>query len=115
MHIKKLAVGAVALVLAASVFVGCGGDGNGGAPGTKTGVANIAMEFDDDAKKFFPYQQKCPVDGGTIKQEFHADVNGKRVYFDKQECVDKFKQNQDEYLPELRKQMESYMRGGSPK
>ena len=103
-----VAVGIVALLAAG--FVGCGGDS-----GPQTSGPPIADSFDDGAPKLLPMQEECPVCGSTpIKQEFYVDRRSGRVYFNKQECVDKFKQNPDQYMKKIHEQERQMFPGAPP-
>ena len=109
---KKL----LAVILLASclclVLPACdGGSGGGNGGGTSTELdesgipkdAVIASKFDDGVEALRPQQSLCFICGqGPLKAEYHADVDTdggqRRIYFDKQECVDKFEQNPDRYM-----------------
>jgi len=97
---------AVALCLAAAcgfVFAGCGGGGAG--PQDRP---NQARQIEDGADKYDPMQVSCPVcDTQSISGDYYADVDGKRIYFDKQECEDKFKENPQQYLQDFQTYKES--------
>ena len=78
-----------------AVMVGCE-DSGPGADGASVPV--MAWTIEDGADKYAPQQDKCPVCGGRpIKAEFYTEIDGKRLYFDKQECVQKYEENPDEY------------------
>lgn len=97
----KIASIAVVFMLALTfvVFQGCGQQGSSGG-GDNT--ADRAMYIQDGAEKYFAHQASCPVCGGRpLRSDLHVDVNGKRVYFDKSECVDKFKNDRATYLEKL--------------
>ena len=88
-----LALAGIALILNAC------GEGEAGVS-TETRARYIL----DGTPKLFRDQEKCPVCGGSpLHVDHHADVNGKRVYFDSEECVQKFKENQAEYVAKLKK------------
>ena len=79
-----------------AAIVGCGDSEPEGMG--EAGVPVMAWTIEDGAEKYAPQQDKCPVCGGRpIAEEFHTEVDGKRLYFDKQECVTKYEQNPDEY------------------
>lgn len=46
-------------------------------------------------------QTKCPVMGGTVNQDIHADYNGKRIYFCCQACPGEFKKDPDKHMKKL--------------
>lgn len=48
-------------------------------------------------------QTRCPVEGGVIKTNLFADVDGKRVYFCCKGCPEKFAANPAPYLEKLQK------------
>lgn len=88
----------LSLVLALTCLwlVGCGGGGAGG--GDK--VEGVAFLLEDGATKYFKHQAWCPVcNGQGLHENYYADVDNRRIYFDKEECMKKFKNNQSEYLP----------------
>jgi len=106
------------LVLAAVLclgVMGCGGEqqsssakktkpGAGGGPPDVTTAADLAQE--QDAQPINPMQMNCIVCGERpLKGDLHADVTvgnqRGRLYFDKQECLDEFEQNQQKYLDRL--------------
>ena len=99
---KKLLMTLVIGALLSVGFVGCGDEGGGDAQASG-GKTVVARRIQDGAKKFNQFQLRCPVcKGKPIKGEFHYDLEeGRqqgRVYFDKKECVEKFKQNPSKYL-----------------
>lgn len=101
---KKRVGAAVMLVLiaglGAALFSGCGGVGNEG-----RGEQVFASEIEDGAEKYDRSQYNCPVcEGQPIVGDYYAEVDGKRIYFDKKECETKFKENPDRYVGD----MESY-------
>ena len=88
---------AVLAVFLGGVIVGCGGNdytpGEGGEP------VGMAGEIDDGVQNYNDNQSQCPVCGEMgLRPNFYAEVDGKRVYFDKKECMEKFKQNTSKYL-----------------
>lgn len=109
---KKLFLVLVLVGLVCLSLPACDGGGGGGGGGgesaelDESGIpkdAVIASKFDDGVDALRPQQSMCFICGqGPLKAEYHADVdvNGekRRVYFDKQECADKFEQNPDRYL-----------------
>ncbi len=97
---KLLAILAVAVLICGGM-VGCGeqsgGNGDGG------GKTVVARRIQDGAKKLDQFQVTCPVcNGKPIKKDLYHDVEEGprqgRVYFDKEECLKKFKENPSEYL-----------------
>lgn len=75
---------------------GCTGE-NG--PATSGAPPRAAGTIDDGAPKFFVGQIECPVCGGVpIKAGHHVEVDGERLYFDRAECVDKFRENRRKYI-----------------
>lgn len=91
---RMKAVAGLMMVLGLCVAAGCGG-GGGGAQQSPT----QAREIQDGAEKYDPPQVSCPVCGSKpISGDYHAEVEGKRIYFDKKECEKKFKQNSEKYL-----------------
>lgn len=46
-------------------------------------------------------QALCPVLGGKINKNLHADYQGERVYFCCPGCVDVFNKNPEQYLKKL--------------
>ena len=91
---KAMMAGAGVLVLAVLLGAAAGcGDSSG------TRGSRAAKTFEDGAEKYDPMQMRCPVCNGTpLKPGLHAEADGKRLYFDKKECVKKFKQNSGKYL-----------------
>ena len=101
MKMTKIYGGVIAVLVAALMGItvaGCGGSGSGSGSGG-AGIIREAASIQDGAEKFDKMQTECPVDGGTpIKGDYYAEVNGKRIYFDSQECMNKFKENKQKYL-----------------
>ena len=98
---------AIAAVVAAALAFACVGCGESAYEDTGSGI-QFAATIEDGADKYNPNQNRCPVCGEQpIKGEFYADTEQGRVYFDKQECADKFKDDPQKYL----KQMQQKMRG----
>jgi len=86
----------VAVVFSAGI-AGCGSRSGG------TGGSRAAKTFEDGADKYDPMQMRCPVcDSQPLNADYYADVDGKRIYFDKQECMEKFKQNTEQYLKKFK-------------
>jgi len=79
-----------------AVFAGCG-PGNDG-----RGDQIFASEIQDGAEKYDRSQYACPVcEGQPISGEYYAEVDGKRIYFDQQSCMEQFKENPDQYLGDM--------------
>ncbi len=64
----------------------------------KMAAENIVPETLPKATKAGKAQTTCPVMGGAINQEIHADHKGKRVYFCCDMCVGTFKKDPEHYL-----------------
>ena len=100
-----LAVGA-ALSLAVA---GCGQGGGG--EGESQDIIS-ALQIQDGSTPYNERQFTCPVCGGKpISPDYYADVNGKRIYFDKEECAEKFKQDPETHLKQYRQEMMKSMGG----
>lgn len=85
-------------------FTACGKQGDTqGNPNPK--FHGPARAIDDGAKKYDPLQGNCPVcNKGPINPDFYHDVEGGgRIYFDREECMKKFKENPQEYLKDYQK------------
>ena len=92
---KKLALICAALGVFALLATGC----SGRSADKDESTNRPAIEIQDGAQKYDSFQFNCPVCGEPgIKGEFYADVNGKRIYFDKKECAEKFKGDSEKYL-----------------
>ena len=105
---KKAFFGLALLVVLCVGFVGC----NGGGSQEEAEEVPTAWQFHTDQPKAFEGQRTCPVCGGQpIKEEFYADTDAGRVYFDKQACVEEFKGNEDQYLQKLRQGAAGQMGG----
>ena len=87
-----LLVGAIG-IMAVSCGSGSSDDDSG------KGIVREAASIQDGAEKYDNMQMECPVCGGKpIKGEFYADVDGKRIYFDKESCMNDFKQDPQTHL-----------------
>lgn len=92
--LRQTLVLGIALVFGFGLVTGCG---------SKSSQRDDlrANDIDDGAEKYSSMQNKCPVCGGKpISADIHSNVNGKRVYFDKKECKEKFDANSEKYLKE---------------
>ena len=47
-------------------------------------------------------QKTCPICKGQINKSLHVDYHGKRVYFGCAGCPEKFMQNPDKYMAEMK-------------
>ncbi len=98
---KKLVAGCVIICVLSFLVVGC--------DAKDTGQKDIisAMQIDDGAEKYRQMQFRCPVCGQKgIKPEYHASVDGKRIYFDRRKCMEKFKKNPGKYLEKYKKMLQ---------
>jgi len=100
---RTMKVGLIAVLgvlICGALMSGCGGDPTGGRTGDQ--VETRARYITDGAPKYNPDQKQCPVCGAPdLHADQYVDVEGKRIYFDKKECVDEFQNNQSQYLPNL--------------
>ena len=88
----------VTLALLSLSFVGCGQEA---ADSGSSDMPTMAYNFRDGAPKFYDEQKTCPVCGGEpIKEGIYATYQGKRVYFDKEECATKFEESPEQYINE---------------
>ena len=98
MIMTRLLVVTVILTVVLGGFAGCDGDDGVGMSGRPPRAAGT---IEDGKQKFFVGQIECPVCGGQpIKAEHHAQVDGRRLYFDRAECADKFESERQRYLRE---------------
>lgn len=105
---KRILLVCVVAVLALGAYASCQKQSGSGDGGKVT-----AAQLQGDVEPYFLYQHQCPVCGGEpIKQQFKADIDGKRVYFDKQECVQKWKNNTSKYKKKLDQHATDTMTGG---
>jgi len=95
---KRLILGILCVGLVAFVAAGCEKSGSD-SDGQTQPQGRPAMSFQDGAKNYDDMQFVCPVCGKEgLKQELHVDTDQGRVYFDKQECMEEFKGNEQKYL-----------------
>jgi len=91
---KVFVLSVLCAVLIMPMLCGCGGPGNEG-----RGDQVFASEIQDGAEKYDRSQYNCPVcQGQPIVADYYAEVDGKRIYFDSEECEQKFKENPEEYV-----------------
>jgi hypothetical protein len=87
------------IALACFASFGCGGGGGGTEP-------TRAMDIEDGSEKYFPRQYRCPVCGNVgLSKDQYVDIDGKRLYFDRAQCIDDFEQDRQKYLKRLQNQM----------
>lgn len=107
---RKFLVGVAVAVLLCVGLMGC--EPESGVEAKQEAPPNAAS-FKDDQRAFYDMQMECPVCGGQpIKQEFNVDTNEGRVYFDKQECQDKFEQDQQKHMKAYKEKINKMMMGG---
>jgi len=102
---RAVMAGLLVLALCVLTVAGCGQDGSSGASGKKRLRKYIAAKnIEDGAEKYDRVQSRCPVcDAQGVTAEHYVDVDGKRVYFDKKECKEKWEENQAKYLKKMKK------------
>lgn len=94
---RVVAVCSVAMGLLTMALMGCGDQETAGT--ASPGKPTMAYEFRDDVPAYFDEQRACPVCGGEpIKKDINAEYQGKRIYFDKEECANQFKENPQEHI-----------------
>jgi len=91
----------VAAGLALSLVSGCSGESGDPEDGE---TYTQARYIQDEATPLNKFQSKCPVCGAPIDPEVHTSSKQKRVYFDSEECVKEWKNNQGEYMEKLQEQ-----------
>ena len=95
----------VILVLSALSLAGCE-DSAGGLGGDE--VEPVAFLIEDGATKYYKHQAWCPVcDKRPLHQSHYVDVEGKRIYFNSEECVKEFENDQSTYLSKFKEQIET--------
>lgn len=105
---KKLLCVAIIAMLCAG-FVGCQKQGSSSSV-QQSDLPAMAGNFQDDHHAYWGGQKTCPVCGQEpIKPKFHADADQGRIYFDKKECVQKFKENSEKYIKKLKDQLKKSM------
>lgn len=98
-----LVVCCTVIVAGGAALLGCGG---GGAT-TGDEVEAMAKMLEDGAPNYYDNQAWCPVCGsGGLNRNYYVDVDGERIYFDKEECQKQFENNQDELLERFDQQVE---------
>ena len=96
--------GLVTLALCVGMVAGCGQDGRSSGAEKAPPLYLRAADIKDGAPKYFPEQGQCPVcPTSELREKIYVDVDGKRIYFDSEECRKKFKQNRSKYLQKLDK------------
>ena len=109
---KRLILAFLCAGLVAFAVTGCkdgGSQGDGAEP-----EGRPAISFQDGAKNYDDYQFICPVCGKEgLKQELHVDTEQGRVYFDKKECMETFKEDQEKYLQQYEQMKRQPSGGGS--
>lgn len=92
MRVAFIVFGVAGLLLGATL--GCDGNSSASKPKIKAGWS--------PTPRYDQYQTTCPVCGNGIKEEHYVDVEtgegSKRLYFDSEECVEKFKEDREKYL-----------------
>ena len=94
----------LALVLVGAIgFMGAGcGNGSSG-DDSGAGIIREAASIQDGAEKYDNMQTECPVCGGTpISGDYYAQVDGKRIYFDKESCMSDFKADSQKYMKDYK-------------
>ncbi len=106
--VSRMAIIALFALAVCFTFAGCGEDESGATASTQG--PPVADTLEEDAFAFWGGQKECPVCGGTpIKAEHHVNVEAGRIYFDKAECVEEFKNNKQKYLSELSQKVKRMM------
>ena len=62
----------------------------------------FSMFFFAAGSAFAAEQTTCPVMGGTINKELHADYKGERVYFCCMACLSKFAKDPEKYINKMK-------------
>lgn len=105
-RMKRIVVIVALTGLVAGFAAGCGGSGSDMASGEPEGRPAIALE--PDQNHYYDYQFRCPVCGKEgLKAEFHAETDQGRIYFDRQECMQTFKQDAQKYLKQYQQMKRS--------
>lgn len=105
MHMRDWSIrfSTLALIVTAVVMglAGCGGGGSESGSDTSVAGKVVAGKIDDGATALLSTQIKCPVCGEPIKKEVHTKPEENRVYFDKQECLERYRENTEKYGKKL--------------
>lgn len=105
---KKLILACAVLGLLCVFLTACGKQEQ-----TGSDRAVEAMMLHPGTPKYFEMQTTCPVcDGIPISEDYYVDIDGRRLYFDKAECKQKFEGNQEQYLKEYKEKANKAMMGG---
>jgi len=100
----------VLAIVTCGVFAGCGGDSAEPPRKQAKQIQKPAPPYDTD-------QVVCPVCGRGIDKDYHADVRTpkgrRRFYFDKPECIEKFKRHPSKYWLRYDNRFMSLQAGGS--
>lgn len=99
---------AVVAVLSGVLVAGCGGEGGG----EKSKSRLVAGGISDDARAAVAAQTACPVCGSPIQRDAYADTEKGRVYFDSEDCVQKWRDTPDQYRQKLQDQAQPSPFGG---
>jgi YHS domain-containing protein len=93
--------GAVAVLVSAGLFWGCGNEEGTGPAATPATPATPAVSASPEAPATATVeiaQKLCPVMGGPISEDVYVDYQGRRVYFCCPACPEKFKADPAKYL-----------------
>ena len=101
----------VMAVLSGVLVVGCGGEG--GSEKSKSRL--VAGGISDEARAAVPAQTACPVCGAAITRDAYVDAEKGRVYFDSEDCVQKWRDNPDKHRANLDDQKQPSPFGGGQK
>lgn len=110
---KKVLLCVAVAALMGAVFAGC----DGGSGGSEEYSEKPVMEMHPGEKKYDFQQYECPVCGGhALKEELYSEVDDKgRIYFDKEECKNKFDSSPQKYLDQYTPVSEQMKNAGPPK
>ena len=107
---RHLVVLAGIVVLCGIVLSGCGDN-----PSSSEADGNTVLMADginDGATPMVGDQTKCPVCGEPISSDVYTESKKKRVYFDKPECLDKWKADPEKYKKKLQDQKTDWLPPG---